>query len=489
MTCLLNKTNLQRVKEIEKKAYPKFMQQYQDVDSIEDAYDEIDCDGDFFCHIADGWYILGCNNYDHIYIEDLARIRALNFSDLKYIINILKKYGDKLIKADCRSSTSYRLLKLAEKRGLIEIIEEKPWNWEGEKMYEIDLKIKPQSFKEWLSITESLDQRTKTALQNIKPKVFPDREALEKLIKQMEEEPNLVTAKDAFARVNAANSNKTQNKSSEERKKEKTIEIANKIKIPNKLLLSLQKEFMNGTITSPMLLSLTYFSSKGASDQQINSLLDDMNSLDHGKKSKIIFEEKPIIKTDNGNVKFDEFLDFSNAIHSLQVDSDYSNKEYFNPKIDVRPDRHKDLLVAKNGIYIYRGSNPLSCRLYGKGSNWCIASSTSATWYFTYRNDYKQTQYFIFDTNKDEDDPARITNPGVAEKNEYSEWVDIKNQSVKDEDGNGFGINGYSSIQDYKNYLSSKIGQNIDEILKPLELTEAEKKLKKYIQDYASAYA
>jgi hypothetical protein len=165
---------------------------------------------------------------------------------------------------------------------------------------------------------------------------------------------------------------------------------------------------------------------------------------------------------------------------------------YFDPKVDVRPDRHKDLLVdgTKGGIWIYKGSNPAMCRLYGKETTWCIASSTSTLHYFDYRINNGQTQYFIFDTNKDKDDPARMTNPGVAPEGQYSEWVDLRNNHSDDEDGNGFGINGYSSIADYKDYLAGKIGISVDKLdslMAPEPVTDAEKRLKKYLDDYARA--
>lgn len=113
------------------------------------------------------------------------------------------------------------------------------------------------------------------------------------------------------------------------------------------------------------------------------------------------------------------------------------------------------------------------------------------TYYFQYRHEHKQTQYFIFDTNKSEDDPARMVNPGVAPEDEYSEWVDLKNNHTDDKNGNGFGVSGYSSIEEYKKYLSSTLGismEQLDNILKPEELKKEEILLKNYLRAYESTY-
>lgn len=489
MSCLFTKANLEKVKEIERNAYPHFMQQFQDVETPAEAREEIDCNGEFFCHIDDGWYILGCNSYDEVYIEDLASMKNLGFSELNKVLSILRNFGEKLITADCRSSTSYRFLKILEKRGSIQIISEDPWNWGSEKMYEVVFKMNPVNFKEWLELTEALDQETKTRLQRVNPKVFPDRQALDRLIKQMEDEPEMISPKDAFARLNAASNNQTSKTGIDP-----TIQKANQMKPnPSSLLQSLQKEYLNKQLSNPELLSLTYLSAKGASDQQISQLAQEIKALKIEARRAIIFpNDKPAIKTPNGISVMEDLTQFSSAIHAMAAeDVDFSKQTYFDPKLDVRPERQKDLMIAKNGIYIYRGSNPMSCRNYGKGSIWCIASSSSTTWYFTYRHDHKQTQYFIFDTNKDKNDPARIVNPGVAEDGGYSEWVDLTNKHEPDEDGNGFGINGYDSIEDYKEYLAQKLGISMEqlntEVFKALPITKEEEKLKYYLDAYAKA--
>jgi hypothetical protein len=351
-------------------------------------------------------------------------------------------------------------------------------------MYELVFKIKPTKFKEWLDLVEALDAETETRLQRINPRIFPDRDQLNKLIQQMKDEPELVTPKDAFDRVTKF----TQQRS----KSDPALEKANKMKEPTGVLLDLQNKYSHKQISTPELLSLTYLSSKGTDDNRISELAREIMQLDSDIRKKILFTTVPQLITPNGTTDLPDLTSFAGAIHSLggMTPDQMAKQEYFDPKTDVRSDRQKDLLIAKNGIYIYRGGNPLNCRLYGKGSTGCIASSSSTSWYFTYRHDHKQTQYFIFDTNKDEKDPARIVNPGVAPEGEYSEWVDLRNASQKDEKNNGFGINGYSGIDDYKQYLAKTLGTSIEQLdgmLKPLPIEPEEEKLMKYIKDYRSA--
>jgi hypothetical protein len=93
-----------------------------------------------------------------------------------------------------------------------------------------------------------------------------------------------------------------------------------------------------------------------------------------------------------------------------------------------------------------------------------VSQTSNTHHFFRYRLENGQTQYFIFDTNKSANDTARRVNPGVAPEGNYSEWVDMKNEHKDDPDGNGFGINGYQSINQYKEYLAGKLGKSVEEL-------------------------
>jgi hypothetical protein len=497
MPCVLNKENIEKVKRIEMLAYPPHMRMYDDVETPEDVMDYADCEGQFFCHIDDGWYMLGCDEPGETFVADLAASRSLGFTDLNKVMSVLRGMGDKKVTAECRQSTSYRLLKLAERRGLIEVLSDKTGRkWGNDTMREVEFLVKPIGFREWLQTNEALDPSLKDRLEKINPKVYPDREKLAALIAQMEEEPGQITPKDAFARVNASAATPMAPAVSAENATLK--KFGQLVPRPSPAMLGFKSQYEAKRMTTPEFLSLAFFASKGASDDQLELLAREMGSLAREWKEKIYFKEVPQIATEYGVHDYQKIEDFSSAVHTLMGLADWhankgkDGKLYFDPKVDVRPDRHKDLLVdgTKGGIWIYKGSNPAMCRLYGKETTWCIASSTSTLHYFDYRINNGQTQYFIFDTNKDKDDPARMTNPGVAPEGQYSEWVDLRNNHSDDEDGNGFGINGYSSIADYKDYLAGKIGISVDKLdslMAPEPVTDAEKRLKKYLDDYARA--
>jgi len=170
MTCNLTEKKLMTIKEIEQKAFPAHMRQYDDIESMEDV-DELteDCTGDFFCHIETDWYILGCNS-DKVYVEDFASTRSLGLPELYRVIKLLRSFGDKIIEADFRQSTSYRLIKMAEKKKIVEIIDESPWNWDGEKMTEVTFKILPPigGFLEWFYSSENFNESKKYDFSDVR---------------------------------------------------------------------------------------------------------------------------------------------------------------------------------------------------------------------------------------------------------------------------------------------------------------------------------
>ena len=179
---------------------------------------------------------------------------------------------------------------------------------------------------------------------------------------------------------------------------------------------------------------------------------------------------------------------FMAALHGIRDGlKEYTGKnKYFNPIEEEL--NHQDNLVAKGDkIWVFKGHAPDVCRIYGKGHHWCIASSTSAAHWFSYRINYHQTQYFVFDFNKAENNPARYVNPGVAPEGMYSEWVDARNQHKRDPEDpkSQIGIYGYTSINEYKKYLASK-GIPLD-TWKTTPPEDWEKRLDNYTKDKTAA--
>lgn len=151
--CYKEKLALEKIRNIERISYPRFMWEYQDSENFQDLYHIINKNNDkgkFFYHIDKNWYVLGVIKLNETIISDLASTGVFNFKQMNHILDILKEHGNKKITADCRDSTSYSLLKLLEQRGTIEILNENAWLWGNEKMYKLSFYIKPKTFCEWL---------------------------------------------------------------------------------------------------------------------------------------------------------------------------------------------------------------------------------------------------------------------------------------------------------------------------------------------------
>lgn len=48
---------------------------------------------------------------------------------------------ERIIEADCRATTSHRLVRVAERLGYLTLIEASPYVWEGETFYEVRLRF------------------------------------------------------------------------------------------------------------------------------------------------------------------------------------------------------------------------------------------------------------------------------------------------------------------------------------------------------------
>lgn len=439
--CLLNQKNFDQVKSIEKQVYPSRMQTYQQFDNIEDLLDYADCDGQIDCIVKDDWYAIFCNGSTEVEVIDFASRKPLTFTELIEVRNKLQSFGDKLINMNARQSTSYRLIMAAAKRGMFEILSDEPNNEFGEPMHELILKIKPQkSFKEWLYLQEAIDAETKNLL--LKAKAPKDQ--LDAFVKELENEPTLIDKKTAFQRFQSK------------------FNIQKKTKDEDG-----QRQFFSNVPNTTEEELKTYDYYKDENPQALREMMELLRKFIDKKLITLKFENnKPVLirNTLQGEQKFDtpDFNSFIGGLHQIRDSlKKYTGKgNYFNPMAEELD--HKPNLVKGDNVWVFKGHMPDLCRIYGKGHPWCISSSSSAAHWFSYRINYHQTQYFVFDFNKDEDDPARYVNPGVAPEGMYSEWVDARNQhSVDPEDVNSnprshVGINGYTSINQYKKYLASK---------------------------------
>jgi hypothetical protein len=326
------------------------------------------------------------------------------------------------------------------------------------------------NFKLWFILSETLDASTKGALE--KYQAPPDE--LAAFIKELEDNPNLIDRKAAFAKL-AERFPPT--------KQKPTKQEDGRIKL-------YQDKLNANQITKPEFDTFMLFIGESNKDLVTQA----MNLLRRFIENDIITLEvknnKIYVTKDNETKEFNDFTRFESELHSIEASlTKYEQKSgVFNPIIGEN--KYRNNLAAKGeNVWVFKGDAPDLCRIFGKSQIWCISSSKSATHWFNYRIRFHQTQYFVFDFNKDESDPARYVNPGVAPKGMYSEWVDARNEHSTDPENreSQIGINGYTSINQYKRYLASKgIPESIWTTTEP-EVWE--KDLKHYIQSGYFGYA
>ena len=300
------------------------------------------------------------------------------------------------------------------------------------------------NFKLWFNLSETLDAQVKGALEQDKS----PKDELAAFIKELEDEPDPVDRKAAFARL-----------------RERFPLIKQKLTKQEDGQTKFYQDKLNANqITKPEFDTFLLFK-----NEDKNRVTEMMNLLRRFIGNDIITLEvknnKIYINKDKKIEEFNEFTKFESELHSIQSSlTKYEQKSgLFNPIVGEKK-YQKNLAAKGDNVWVFRGDTPDVCRIFGKNQRWCISSSTSASHWFDYRIRHHQTQYFIFDFNKDENDPARYVNPGVAPEGKSSEWVDAENKHSRDTEDtrSKIGINGYTSINEYKRYLASKgIPENI----------------------------
>ena len=440
-SCSLDQDKFDHVKSIEKEVYPPRMQTYQDFDDIEELLYYSGCNKkQIDCIVENDWYAIFCNGPTEVEITDFASRKPLGFAEILEVKNKLQSFGDKIISMNARESTSYKLIKLGERRGWFKIISDKTNITFGETMHEIIMKVIPQtSFKEWLYIIETIDANTK----NLLAKQKAPQDQLDAFIKELEDEPTLINKPTAFQRFQAK------------------FNIQKKVTAED----AQRKYFANIPNTTEEELQ-TYDYYKNETPQSLRQMMEQLRKFIDKKLITLKIENNiPVIyrNTTQGSNKLDtpDFGRLTTELHSIRDSLEkYSGKGNKPNPIELELNHAEHLVEKGDNIWVFKGNRPNICRILGKNQRWCISSATSAAHWFGYRITYHQTQYFVFDFNKDENDPARYVNPGVAPKGMYSEWVDAENKHAPDpnakSDRSHVGINGYKSINEYKKYLVSK---------------------------------
>jgi hypothetical protein len=128
---------LRYIRGIERAAYPVAFRQLEDVRTLADLREY--CGGEPRVWTWDGGYCLVTDDE----IVDLASVRSLTFAQLRTLVgDLAAHFGTRTVSLDAREGTSWRLLCVAQRRGLLEILRAEPWDWSGECFYEATVRFR-----------------------------------------------------------------------------------------------------------------------------------------------------------------------------------------------------------------------------------------------------------------------------------------------------------------------------------------------------------
>lgn len=75
-------------------------------------------------------------------IVDIASLSPVPLSQLRQVVRrMAKTFGSKVITADCRAGTSYKLVQVAVRWELVEVLSDEPYWWAGEQFHSLELRF------------------------------------------------------------------------------------------------------------------------------------------------------------------------------------------------------------------------------------------------------------------------------------------------------------------------------------------------------------
>ncbi|RMH14939.1 MAG: hypothetical protein D6698_11990 [Gammaproteobacteria bacterium] len=132
---------VQLIRRIERAAYPQVYWGLQDIESLEDVAEYVGCHvRDLVVLHGENWYLLGSSTGEDFYIADLASAGGMGLKDLAQVKELMLQH--ERVYMEARETTSYRLVKFMERRGLVSIMTDHPFEWGGEVFHEIELEIR-----------------------------------------------------------------------------------------------------------------------------------------------------------------------------------------------------------------------------------------------------------------------------------------------------------------------------------------------------------
>ena len=131
------KSVMQEIATIEAQCYPKYMRSLQSINNREDLQ--------YYCESEDVFVLQNNTTYlicTRDEVVDFASSVKLSLAEVVKIKEFLMNtFGNNVFFLDARKTTSYRLIKAFQKRGVLTVVSEQEWQWGSETFYSMNVKF------------------------------------------------------------------------------------------------------------------------------------------------------------------------------------------------------------------------------------------------------------------------------------------------------------------------------------------------------------
>jgi hypothetical protein len=129
---------IKHLRRIERRAYPKAYRSFGDVRSWADLREY--CEGEPKIWTWKGGYCLVTDTE----LVDLASTSPLMMADLVRLKRqLIDHFGHRDVSLDARESTSWRLIQFFHRRGVLDILRDEVYDWDGEVFHELLIRFRP----------------------------------------------------------------------------------------------------------------------------------------------------------------------------------------------------------------------------------------------------------------------------------------------------------------------------------------------------------
>ena len=245
--------------------------------------------------------------------------------------------------------------------------------------------------------------------------------------------------------------------------------LANK-KIDNKEeVLSKFNSWISGNPDYKKYLPLLSFFYQPGKEKLLKDIFDDFLEI-HNQLSIDVRRKSVVIRQGSKKEELlpDQLTRFGEIVHGL-----LSKKRFQKKKKEIqKTEKAGKFIVSKNNIEIYLANSPLDAAILGRGYPFCI-SKLGSPYFNEYRIQLGLTTYFIFDNNRDKNDPLHIVVYMIGEHGKIllTDALNITESIDHPYDQNKPRGN---YVQEYKKYLLDN-GIDPDKYLQHIPLDEKER--------------